>query len=316
MLGVIINTKAGKKAYLVQRYYLFSLLEKRGEDYCYRITQYASHAGELARELAEQQGIRRFLILGGDGTISEVINGLMHARIPDPENLSFGFMPRGTGNDYGRCWAITKNYREALARFFDGKPQPVDIGRISYYRNGEQQFYYFVNSVGFGVDARTCDYTSVLKYYVGSHSINYFFSLLVAVMRHKPQLLHIHTAEGFDLKENLYAMNIAVGPYCGGGIQLNPDANPSDGLFHAMFVKVPTFRQILQALPHVFDGKLIELPFIYRFISSSVVLQAPEMDDKSGQRMDHLMFEADGIICHTSGDLHIDCLHHALKLVC
>ena len=95
MLGIIINTKSGKKAYLRQRYYLFNLLKERGEDYTYRITRYAGHATELARELAEKNGIRKFLILGGDGTISETVNGLMAANIPDRENLQFGIVMVG-----------------------------------------------------------------------------------------------------------------------------------------------------------------------------------------------------------------------------
>lgn len=316
MLGIIINTKSGKKAYLRQRYYLFDLLKERGEDYVYRITKYANHAGELARDLAENQGIRRFLILGGDGTISETINGLMSANIPDRENLEFGIMPRGTGNDYGRFWNLTKNYKDSLARFFHGKPQPIDVGCVSYMRNGEPKKHYFINSIGFGVDARTCGYTSVLKYYVGSHSINYFFSLLAAVAKHHSRTMTLSTDEGLTLKDCLFTMNIGVGPYSGGGIQQNPDADPRDGIFHAMLATPPSFKQVLKAVPHVFDGKLTQQEFIHTYTAKKVYIDSPEVDPKSGQPLNHFKFEADGIIVDVSGALEVECLHHVLKIIC
>lgn len=316
MLGIIINTKSGKKAYLRQRYYLFDLLKKRGEDYVYRITRFAGHATELARELAEKDGVRKFLILGGDGTISETVNGLMAAKIPDRENLCFGIMPRGTGNDYGRFWHLTKNHKQSLARFFDGTPQPVDIGCVEFLRNGEPYKHYFINSVGFGVDALTCAYTSVLKYYVGSHSINYFFSLLAALTHHKSQQTTLQTDEGYELSAPLFTMNIGNGPYSGGGIRQNPDADPRDGFFHAMFATTPTIGQVVKAVPHVFDGKLKELPFIHCYTAREVLIDSPVYDPLSGQHENHFTFEADGIIVDACGPLRVTCEKHALKIVC
>ena len=316
MIGIIINTKSGKKAYLRQRYYLFGLLRERGEEYKYRITRYAGHATELARELAEKDGIRKFLILGGDGTISETINGLMAAKIPDRENIQFGIMPRGTGNDYGRYWNLTKNHRQSLDRFFNGTPHPVDVGCVEYVRNGLTRHHYFANSIGFGIDARTCGYTSVLKYYVGSHSINYFFSLLMALTHHKSKLTSLQTVEGFSLTEPLFTMNIGNGPYSGGGIRQNPDADPQDGIFHAMFATTPTFSQVMKAIPHVFDGKLTELPFIHTYQTREVVIDSPETDPQSGQHENHFTFEVDGIIIDACGPLKVTCEKHALNIIC
>lgn len=316
MLGIIINTKSGKKAYLLQRYYLFNLLRERGEDYTYRITRYAGHATELARELAEKNGIRKFLVLGGDGTISETINGLMSAKIPDPENLQFGFMPRGTGNDYGRFWGLTKNHKQSLARFFSGKPQRVDIGCVEFERNGEPCKHYFINSVGFGVDARTCAYTSVMKYYVGSHSINYFFSLLAALTHHKSKQTTIKTDAGLELNKPLFTMNIGIGPFSGGGIRQNPEADPCDGVFHAMFATTPTFKQVMKAVPHVFDGKLTALEFIHSYVAKEIVIDSDEVDSQSGQHENVFSFEADGIMVDACGPLRISCIEGALQLVC
>lgn len=315
-LGIIINTKSGKKAYLRQRYYLFDLLKARNEDYIYRITRYPNHARELARELAEENGIRRFLILGGDGTISEVINGLMEAKIADRENLEFGFMPRGTGNDYGRYWKLTKDYKQSLKRFFEGQPQPVDIGCVTYFRNNQEHHHYFVNSVGFGIDAKTCLWASTLKYYFGSHSWLYALALIAAVWTHKSRPLLLKTDEGLSLNKPLFSMNVGNGPYSGGGIRQNPDADPQDGVFHSMFLEKPTFKQILSAVPHLFDGKLADLEFIHSYTASSIELTSEEIDAPSGQKLNDVVFEADGILVQACTPYTITCMHKALKIIC
>ena len=156
-LFILINPYSGKKAMRRQRLYLFNLLRRRNEPFVYRVTEYAGHAIELAREAVET-GHRRILILGGDGTLNEAINGIMSARIDssEREQVQIGLMPRGTGNDFARYWQLDKRYRRSLDRFFSGQQHPLDVGCLTYYRNGEAHHRYFVNSIGFGVDPLTC----------------------------------------------------------------------------------------------------------------------------------------------------------------
>ena len=78
MLGIIINPKSGKKAFRAQRIYLWHLLRRRHLPFAYRVTKFPKHATELARELVEK-GYDEILILGGDGTLSEAINGIMRS---------------------------------------------------------------------------------------------------------------------------------------------------------------------------------------------------------------------------------------------
>ena len=80
MLGIIINPKSGKNYFRAQRIYLWKLLRKRHQPFAYRVTKYAGHAIELARELVER-GYGEILILGGDGTLSEAINGIMRSTL-------------------------------------------------------------------------------------------------------------------------------------------------------------------------------------------------------------------------------------------
>ena len=304
MLGIIINPKSGKRAFRAQRIYLWHLLRRRHLPFAYRVTQYAGHATELARELCER-GYDELLVLGGDGTLSEVVNGIMTANIAPEQRakIQLGLMPRGTGNDFGRYWGLTRQFKEALRRFFEGEPHPIDIGCLTYMRNGEEQHRYFINSIGFGVDPLCCQYAERLKYYIGSHHVNYLFGLIAAIMRHKSKHIILRVDGREVVNDLLFTMNIANGPYSGGGIKQNPQADPQDGIFHGMFIKRPTFRQVLQALPNLFNGRLTELPFIYPIVGREVEI---------GYRK-HLMIEADGILRHFTAPCRVTCIHHAIQ---
>lgn len=307
MLGIIINPKSGKRAFRRQRIYLWKLLRKRREPFVYRVTKYAEHAIELGRELVER-GCDEILVLGGDGTLSEVINGIMRADIPEEQRakISFGIMPRGTGNDWGRFWGLTKDFKKSLDRFFNGEKQPLDVGCITYWRNGIVHHRYFINSVGFGVDSLTCQWATTLKYYIGSHHVNYFFALLAAVCVHKSQKIELIVDGKTIVNDMLFTMNIGNGPFSGGGIKQNPDADPRDGVFHSIFVQTPTFRQVLKAIPRLFDGRLTDLDFVHSFVGKEVEVNTRK----------HLMFEADGILENIMGPCRITCLHNALSMKC
>ena len=307
MLGIIINPKSGKRAFRRQRIYLWKLLRKRREPFVYRVTKYAEHAIELARELVER-GCDEILVLGGDGTLSEVINGIMRADIPEEQRaqICFGLMPRGTGNDWGRFWGLNKEYKKSLDRFFNGEKQPLDVGCITYWRNGIVHHRYFINSVGFGVDSLTCQWATTLKYYIGSHHVNYFFALLAAICVHKSQKIELIVDGKTIVNDMLFTMNIGNGPFSGGGIKQNPDADPRDGVFHSIFVQTPTFRQVLKAIPRLFDGRLTDLDFVHSFVGKEVEVNTRK----------HLMFEADGILENIMGPCRITCLHNALSMKC
>ena len=307
MLGIIINPKSGKRAFRAQRIYLWKLLRQRHQPFAYRVTKYAGHAIELARELVEK-GYDEILVLGGDGTLSEAINGIMRSTLTPAQRakIQIGLMPRGTGNDYGRYWGLTKRFKEALRRFFEGTGHPIDVGCVTYWRNAIEHHRYFINSVGFGVDPLCCKKAETLKYYLGSHHVNYVFGLIGAIMQHQSQHMVLAVDGQQTVDDRLFTMNIANGPYSGGGIKQNADADPTDGIFHGMFIRKPTFSQILKALPNLFNGKLTDLPFVYPLVGKEITITYRK----------HLLFEADGILENIIGPCKVTCLHHALQFKC
>ncbi|MBR4489522.1 acylglycerol kinase family protein, partial [bacterium] len=127
MLAVIINPKSGKKHLKLQRQYLMRQLEEHNIAFTSKDTEYKGHATEIARDFVES-GYDQIMVWGGDGTLSETVNGIMTAKIPEEKrkNIQLGLIPRGTGNDFGRFWGLTRNYKRSLDIFFDGRSQPLD----------------------------------------------------------------------------------------------------------------------------------------------------------------------------------------------
>ena len=303
MWGIIINPRSGKKALRMQRKYLFKTLRTEKIPFIYQVTAYAGHATEIAYDYIKHD-IKHILILGGDGTISEVVNGIFQAT-SDASDITIAIIPRGTGNDWGRYWGLTKDYKASIDAFLKGKCQQIDIGRITYQRNKINQTHFFINSVGIGLDCKVVTLTHTLKYYFGSHALLYFVSLIAAVCTFKSKRIKL-IADNQDIcNDKILTMNIGNGCYSGGGMKQNPDAKPTDGIFHGMYVGKITFMDVLHAIPRLFNGGLSALPFVHNIEAKKIQIETAK----------YIPFEADGIVIDACGPYTIDVLHNALKML-
>src|ERR1035437_5519359 len=182
--AIIINPKSGKKKFRQQRKYLFLTLKHSGILFDYRETKFVGHATKIAKLFAEKKYLN-FLVVGGDGTMSEVINGIFSADIEHTGSIKIALIPRGTGNDWGRFWGLTRDYNHSIDIFLKGNTQSIDIGKVEYKLEGESQTRFFINSVGLGLDAEVVNITYRLKKYLGSHSFLYTIALLGAVLTYQ-----------------------------------------------------------------------------------------------------------------------------------
>ncbi|MFV0390925.1 MAG: diacylglycerol/lipid kinase family protein [Paludibacteraceae bacterium] len=302
---IITNPRAGKRQFMGQINYVKSELKKANIPYIFKITEYSGHAVEIAKQYT-RRGCMNFLVLGGDGSISEVINGIFLAEPEDTTKIKIALMPRGTGNDWGRFWNLKKKDVRSMEIFLKGKSRLIDIGKLNYRTaDNQESSHYFVNSVGFGLDAEVVDLTHKLKKMVGSYSFLYAVSLVLAVFRYKsvPAKLTINQEAVMPLK--LFTMNIANGPFSGGGIKQNPTAVPYDGIFDMMVVEKPTIGDIFSILPLIFSDKLAA----HRAIRS---LTAKQIDVHIEQEMP---VEADGILVPNAHNCKISILPDTLNMI-
>lgn len=301
--AIIINPKSGKRKFREQLHYLFLQLKRANILFDHRVTQFAGHATAIAKRQAEK-GYTNFVIVGGDGTISETINGLMSSNIDDKSAFSIAIIPKGTGNDWARFWGLSRNYQHSIGVFLQHKKRLIDIGRVDFTYKDKQKTHYFINSVGFGLDAAVVNITQRMKRYIGSHSFLYTIALLKAVFTYRAENVRVETAET-TISDKMFTMNVANGCYSGGGMKQNPNAIPYDGLLDTILAKKPTFLDIISALRRLFNGKLLEHPIIESFQAKDITLDCGT----------NILMEADGIIVNGTSPFRICIIANAIQMV-
>jgi diacylglycerol kinase (ATP) len=209
-------------------------------------TEYPGHAIEIARQAGEQ-GYDLVVALGGDGTVHEVINGLM--QVPKETRPALGIVPLGSGNDFAHILGIPANSGEALLSAVNGQPHPLDIGSVC---DENDRLEYFNNTIGMGFDSVVNMYTRKITFIHGFPM--YFFALMRTIFRNfDPIDLHVETdQETWDLRSLMLALG--NGPREGGGFIITPDAKLDDGLLNYVTIKKISRLMMLRLVPEFMKG--------------------------------------------------------------
>ena len=299
--GVIVNPHSGNKKVPKRWNRIYRLLcEIDGETL---FTTAPAHAIELAKNLVEN-GYRKIIVIGGDGTLSEVVNGIYVSEIEDKNKVCIAIVPCGTGNDWGRFWGINRNFKKAIQYIKNGKTQVVDIGVCTYKIDAIPTDQYFINAAGGGFDATVTHITSRLKTFLGGHKWVYSLSLLLAVFFYRAKRMTI-AFNGETIEQTIFTFSIGNGCYTGGGIKQNPDAIPYDGLFDSMIVAKPSFLQIIKGIGLIFKGKIAELPCVTAFRTTEISIACDEP----------IRMELDGINIQGDREYRIQLIPNALQMV-
>ena len=229
--AVLINPNAGRKN-TTERIEL--TLKKFGIQFDIFRTRHKGHAKDLVVELVEK-GFRNFIVVGGDGSVNETINGLMTANINKSE-LTFAIIPRGTGNDWSRYWKLPKDADKCCQIICDGNTEIVDTGVVEW---GNEKKY-FINSLGIGFDAKVVKEADSMGSNAKGHQWTYIAALIKSMVRYKSDWIEMKTNETILHDERIFSISIANGPYTGGGIKQTPQACPTDGMFDMMVATKPT----------------------------------------------------------------------------
>jgi diacylglycerol kinase (ATP) len=209
-------------------------------------TVYPTHAIELARQAAED-GYELVISVGGDGTVHEVINGLM--QVPADRRPRMGIVPMGTGTDFAYALGIERHPAEALSRIFTGQPRRVDIGRLV---DGSGRVEYWDNALGIGFDATTTIHSRRFTLLRGF--IAYFFAVLQTVMlNHDAPRMHI-TTDNEQWTDKMLMLVLCNGSREGGGFLLAPEARPDDGVFDYAGIGPVSRLMMLRLIPEVLRG--------------------------------------------------------------
>lgn len=213
-------------------------------EYVLSVTDGPGHAADLA---AGSDGFDTVVAVGGDGTVHEVLNGLM--RMPAEDRPSLGVLPTGSGNDYCRTLGVSFNLTTATRQLIGGRVATVDLGLV----NG----IYFANSVAVGLDARVTAKAVELKRTTGWSGILLYLRALINVLfrqfyTHRVQL----GVDGRPAEEReLLCVAATNGPTYGGGFRITPGAVRDDGLLDVCVIGKLGLPGALVRLPFVVAGR-------------------------------------------------------------
>ena len=209
-------------------------------------TVYPTHATELARQAGEQ-GFELVVAMGGDGTVHEVINGIM--QLPERNRPILGVVPVGSGNDFSHAIGVPNESDRALAHALRGLPSEIDIGLMTD-EHGRREF--FDNTLGIGFDAVVTIRSHRLPFLRGF--IMYLTAVIQTILlNHEPALMQIE-ADGRTWQQRNLLLTVCNGPREGGGFMIAPDARIDDGILHYAMIRDVGRLMMFRLVPEVMKG--------------------------------------------------------------
>ena len=255
---VVVNPKAsigkGGKDWPVIK----NLLEKEGFDFDFVVTEHHAHAIELVRNNITEKGYKKIISVGGDGTNNEVINGIFtQERFPATE-ITMGILPVGTGNDWRRTFNFPEGYPNIVEVLKKGKLFQHDVGKVTYYNDGDTRTRYFLNAAGTGLDEMVCNKTNKMKSEGKGGTIRYLLSVVNSLMTFKCIHVQIEVDGKQVFDDEILSLSIGNGRYNGGGMMMMPKAVPDDGLFDITAIKKVGFLKFVRNVKNIYDGTFVD----------------------------------------------------------
>lgn len=251
-LTVIVNPHAGKRRVGEEIPELERTLQARGLPYRLLRTDGPGDATRFAREALENGG--RFVVaVGGDGTVHEVVNGMLDEEgkpiVPDPV---LGVVAAGSGCDFVRTFGLPGDVTRSCQHLLGENTYPLDVGKVTYVGpDGEPQVRYFPNVAEVGLGAAVAGRADRLPASFGQSK--YFFAFWLTLPRFKLAELRVQadrkTYEGPGVM-------VIVGncQYYGGGMKISPRSYPGDGVLDVLIFKGPK-SDAFTFLPKVYRGE-------------------------------------------------------------
>jgi diacylglycerol kinase (ATP) len=225
---------------------------------------------ELARR-ALDDGSRFLVAVGGDGTIHEVVNGMIEEDRPVRPDAVFGVVAAGTGSDFIKTFGLPSMPAHAVAHLDGPESFRIDIGKVTYMKEGHSAVRYFPNIAEVGLGARVAARAARLPRVLGPTV--YFFAFWIELLRHRAMDATV------DLVDRTYEgkvdnIVVANGQFFGGGMKIAPKAAPTDGLLDVQIHSAPK-REAIALLPQIYKGEHLPHPNIHEAKRARLSIDAP-----------------------------------------
>jgi len=284
----IVNPHAGSGKTLSQWIPAERLLESLEIPYVTAFTSHKRHATLLAHDAAEE-GYRKIIAVGGDGSIHEVFNGLMKwcdESGTDPSEFFIGVAPIGSGNDWIKSMHIPHDVSSSIELIEKKSFGKMDVVRV---RSVGGKITYMANIGGIGFDSHVCKTVNMQKESGKRGNMIYLNALRFAALNTKPIRVKV-IADGVEVfSGSAYSIALGNGRYCGSGMRQTPLAVIDDGLLDVTVIPKISLITIMKNIPRLYNGTIIDVKEVIS--ARCKVLEIVPLDQNSND-----IFELDGEI--------------------
>lgn len=270
---VIVNPNAGVKKGSRDWPKILQMLKEENLDFEFILTEHRDHANQITIDKVAD-GYRNFIIVGGDGTMNEAVNGIFLQTTVSTGEITLGMIPVGTGNDWCRTFSIPFDYRQAIHIIKRKNTVLQDTGRISYFRNEVNHVRYFMNIAGMGYDALVAKKTNLLKEKGHGGPMTYFYFVFSSLLQFRFPEAIIEVDGGPVFRGEIFSMNVGICKYNGGGMMQVPFAVPDDGLLDVTLIRKAPKWMVIRYARRLYDGTLVKLNFVNTFRGKAVRIRS------------------------------------------
>ncbi len=226
-------------------------------------TEHKFHATELTVK-AVNEGYRHIIVVGGDGTLHEVVNGLFIQQKVNPNEVLLAVIAVGSGNDWVRTFGISNRIPEAVKAIKEEYSFLQDVGEVSYEEAHYRQSRYMANVSGAGFDAFVVKRVSHLKKKMRASRWRYLWCMVRSFFRYKSTGMKVWVDGKIVFNDLLLSVAVGVCKYNGGGMQQLPEAVADDGFFDLSLIRPVHFWHILFRFHYLFNGGIYRIGHVMK----------------------------------------------------
>ncbi len=228
------------------------------------------HLAELARDAAAG-GADLLVVVGGDGSVNEVANGLAEAE----HRPELAILPRGTGWDFVRTFGIPRKVEDAVHIALEGDVRPVDLGCVTFRSwAGDERRSFFANVASAGMSGAIAQRANETTKALGGKA-SYLWATFAVFAGWSAVETRV-TVDGESRMGRMFDVVVANGRFFGGGMKMCPDAEPDDGLFDVVTIGDVTKRDLVTTMPKIYRGTHLPHPKAEALRGATVTIETDE----------------------------------------
>ncbi|HKE57397.1 MAG TPA: diacylglycerol kinase family protein [Pyrinomonadaceae bacterium] len=287
---VIINPESASGSTRKAWPQLASDLRSHFGSFSTRFTSAPREAASLASEAA-RKGVNFIIACGGDGTISEVANGILESG----KDVELGILPSGTGGDFRRSLEIPPQSRNAARILSAGRTRRIDVGRVTYLnKDGTVAERFFLGVASCGMSTRVIERvkaggpdwlpSNTPKWLSGR--ISFGASMLQTAAKTNATRIVVQLDDAHERHLAVVSFCVANARFFGGGMKIAPDARLTDGKFDVVSVGDLSALKIMTSAPRVYAGSHLSMPEVSHTLARKIQLRAAETSEEINLEID------------------------------